>query len=359
MTERQFKDIFYAAADSIITIDSKGIMQTCNPACETMFGYKIEDLIGKNIKMLTSKEHEINHDSYIKNFLDTSIAKIINIGRQVEGRRKDGSAIQVYLRISEIKHHGRVNFIGILRDISEEHKARELINKNTLLLENTNKELESYAYSISHDLRSPLRSIDGFSTILIEDYSDTLDATGNEYLQKIRKGANKMSLLINELLKMSRINKENLNIQDVDLANLAHQEIKALKSRYPEKNINFTCNKPLIARGDVTLLQSVIENLLNNAVKYSQYKEAIEIEMSAFFDLGRTVYFIKDNGVGFDMKHKNKLFRAFQRLHKINLFEGSGIGLATVQRIINRHHGDIWAEAKIDAGATFFFTLNA
>ncbi|WP_198263120.1 sensor histidine kinase [sulfur-oxidizing endosymbiont of Gigantopelta aegis] len=235
-------------------------------------------------------------------------------------------------------------------------------------LEVTNKELESYAYSISHDLRSPLRSIDGFSLVLLEDFGDTLDEEALGYLQRIRTGTKKMSELITELLNISRIMKEGMKLEKIDLQKMANEEINVLRDTYIDKNIQFSCAKLSMVVGDNALLRSVIENLLNNAIKYSQKEDPIIVKMgllqmqmvdeSTKEVHNQSVFFVKDNGVGFDMKHKNKLFKPFQRLHKVNEFEGSGIGLATVQRILIRHNGEIWAESVMGQGATFYFTLN-
>ena len=359
LTELQYKDIFYAAADAIVTITSKGIIKTINPACIDLFGYSSDELVGNNISLITGPTDKHKHDTYIHNFIETQQATIIGIGREVYGQHKNGKIISVHLRISEVKRDSGVEFIGILRDITEEKKVSEKLNKNRDLLENTNKELESYAYSISHDLRSPLRSIDGFSLVLLEDYSDQLDDVAKNYLNRIRAGTNKMSILITELLKMSRITKENLNFEEIDLSVIAKNEISILKETYSSNIIEFNCLESINTFGDKSLLQSVIENLLSNAVKYSQGNDVIKIEMGVLTKNNESVIYIKDNGAGFDMKHKNKLFKAFQRLHKVNQFEGTGIGLATVQRIISRHGGEIWAESAVNQGATFYFTIKA
>lgn len=358
LTEMQYKDIFYAAADAIVTINQSGLIQTVNPACVKLFGYEKAELVDKNISLLVGAEDKDKHDDYIQNYVTTRIPKVVDIGRNVYGQHKNGSVVPVHLRISEIKKEHGIEFIGILRDIAEEIKSEQIISKNRELLESTNKELESYAYSISHDLRSPLRSIDGFSLVLQEDYGDQLDDDAKDYLNRIRAGTKKMSGLITELLKMSRITKEGINFKKVDLVSLANEEISQLREQYPNNTIEFVCPKQLLTIGDVALLSSVIENLLGNAAKYSSNENPIIIELGSTVIECDNVFYIKDNGAGFDMKHKNKLFKAFQRLHKVNQFEGSGIGLATVQRIITRHEGKIWAEAEINKGATFYFTLN-
>jgi len=356
-TERQYKDIFSAAADAIFTIDEQGTILTANPASELMFGYSYEKLKGQNIKMIISDEHYHNHDQYLKNYMQTGVKKVIGVGKQVDGKHKNGKLVPVHLRVADMKRAGKVEFIGIVRNMTEELVAKEAVIKANELLEITNKELESYAYSISHDLRSPLRSIDGFSLILLEDYADVLNEEAIDYLNRIRAGSKKMSELITELLNISRIMKEAMKLEEIDLSALAREEMKTIIAQYPDNNVEFVCENNIFVQADRPLIQSVVENLLNNAVKYSHNKMHIKIEMGSYIKNKKTVYFVKDNGAGFDMKHKNKLFKPFQRLHKVNQFEGSGIGLATVQRIIVRHNGTIWAESEIDKGATFFFSL--
>lgn len=354
----QYSNIFNSAIDAIITIDTRGVIQSSNPACFKMFGYTESELKGNNITIIVSPEHFKDHDQYINNYLHTGESKIIGIGRQLFARHKGGNLLPIHLSIAEMYQDGKKQFCGILRDISEEIKAKELIDNKNRQLEVTNKDLEAYAYSISHDLRSPLRTIDGFSLVLLEDYADKLDDEGKGYLQRIRAGTEKMGGLISELLKMSRIDKEGMHIQKMDLAAMAQEEINQLKLDNADCNIQFTCPSSLVVYGDKSLLQAVIENLLSNSVKYSRKRNIIEIEMGFTGQNSQRVYFIKDNGVGFDMKHVNKLFKAFQRLHKVNEFEGIGIGLATVDRIIKRHKGDIWAKAELDKGATFYFSIN-
>lgn len=231
------------------------------------------------------------------------------------------------------------------------------ISEKIKLLESTNIELESYAYSISHDLRSPLRTIDGFSLILEEDFAHQLDDEAKGYLQRIRSGTEKMGTLIRELLKMSRISKEELNKINVDLSEIANNEIGKLKSLYPDKPIEFSCQDKMSAYVDKPLIESVIENLVTNAVKYSMNEERIKIEMGTFEENDKTIYYVKDNGVGFNMEYIDKLFKPFQRLHKVTEFEGIGIGLATAQRILERHSGSMWADSSVNQGATFYFTL--
>jgi signal transduction histidine kinase len=224
-------------------------------------------------------------------------------------------------------------------------------------LRDTNKELESFSYSVSHDLRAPLRHIQGYSEALEEDYADKLSDEGLQFLQRLRYAAEDMDRLILGLLKLSRVSKQGLNIDKVNLSALAQDVIQELNKEYPDKHYQTKISENLICYGDARLLRIVLENLLANAYKYSSLKKQPLIEFGATKIEGQTAYYVKDNGVGFDMAHRDKLFEPFQRLHNVDQFEGSGIGLSTVARIIRRHKGRIWADGKPTQGAVFYFTL--
>jgi PAS domain S-box-containing protein len=245
-----------------------------------------------------------------------------------------------------------------------EEKYRELnltleqrVKQRTQQLEKANQELESFAYSVSHDLRAPLRAIDGFSKILQEDYSNQLDTEGQRLLGIVNDNVNKMGILIDDLLAFSRLDRKALNRSSIDMKKLLNEAINQLKMSIDKKEIKFEINSIPQAYGDKNLIHEVIINLLSNAVKFQNPNSIPFIEVGGHIHDDTPTYFIKDNGVGFDMKYKDKLFGVFQRLHGPKEFEGTGIGLALVQRIIHRHGGQIWAEAKVGKGATFYFTL--
>jgi light-regulated signal transduction histidine kinase (bacteriophytochrome) len=206
-------------------------------------------------------------------------------------------------------------------------------------------------------LRAPLRSIDGFSQVLLEDYADQLPSEGRNYLERVRSSARRMAELIEDLLKLSQVTRAQIKSVPVDLTRLAENILAELQRTHPERNVRFSVAPNLNVRGDPHLLQVVLENLLNNAWKYTSKREQAEIEIGSKYENDQTIFFIHDNGAGFDMAYADKLFGAFQRLHTTTDFPGTGIGLATVQRIIHRHGGRIWAESKVEQGATFFFTL--
>lgn len=227
-------------------------------------------------------------------------------------------------------------------------------------LKAVNKELEAFSYSVSHDLRAPLRSIDGFSQALLEDCLEQLDATGQDYLRRIRAATQRMGQLIDDLLTLSRVTRSDLRKESVDLSRLASRICIHLQQLYPERPVEFEIQPHLFVHGDARLLQVVLDNLLNNAWKFTTGQTQARIEFGATeAENGTPVYFVRDNGVGFDMVFVNKLFKPFQRLHRMQEFPGNGIGLATVQRIIHRHGGQVWAEGDLNQGATFSFTLAA
>jgi len=262
------------------------------------------------------------------------------------------------------------NALSALRQRSEELEASEseIRQLNTELeqrvidrtrqLEATNKELEAFAYSVSHDLRAPLRSIDGFSQVVLEDYSDKLDEEGAHYLQRLRAASQRMGHLIDDMLKLSRVTRIKIQRRKVDLSVLAETITAELQQRQPERRVQFAITSGLTANGDKRLLEIALENLLENAWKFTGKRARARIEFGCNETNGKSTYFVRDDGVGFDMAYADKLFGAFQRLHSPREFEGTGIGLATVQRIIHRHGGEVWGEGAVEKGAAFYFTLN-
>ncbi|HEY9076616.1 MAG TPA: PAS domain-containing protein [Anaerolineaceae bacterium] len=234
----------------------------------------------------------------------------------------------------------------------------ERVRSRTLQLEAANRELEAFSYSVSHDLRAPLRSMEGFSQALMDDFRNTIPELAQDYLFRIRKNSQRMSQLIDDLLKLSRISRSDMQIREVDLSSMAEEILAELAAAQPERQVIQKIQPQLMVRADKNLIRIALSNLLSNAWKFTSKHPIALIEMGSRQENGETVYYVKDDGAGFDMAYAGKLFSAFQRLHNINEFEGSGIGLALVQRIIHRHGGHIWAESVVEQGATFYFTLN-
>jgi signal transduction histidine kinase len=242
------------------------------------------------------------------------------------------------------------------RRLNDELEQR--VKDRTVQLEASNRELEAFCYSVSHDLRAPLRGIDGWSLALLEDYHDKLDEKGRQQLQRVRADTQRMGRLIDDLLLLSRVTRDPIQQGPVDLSAMAQSVAARLQETEPQRQVELAVQPGLTAQGDARLLEIVFSNLLGNAWKFSGGRPLARVEFGRAAVDGRQAYFVRDNGVGFDMNYAQKLFGAFQRMHKASEFPGTGIGLATVQRVIQRHGGRVWAEAQVDRGATFYFTLD-
>jgi len=290
--------------------------------------------------------------------VDTLVDAIGNYGElNEEGLNMDASTAEV----SELARSFRE--LTSRRKKAEEElnslnaRLEHLVSERTAQLQATNRELDAFAYSVSHDLRAPLRGIEGFSLALLEDYGDKLDETGMDYLDRIRQGCIRMGRLIDDLLKLSRITRSEIQLKPVDLGGMALQVIEELRRHEPERQVTVRIEEGLTAVADQTLIRTVLENLLGNAWKFTQKTEQALIEFGALRGEGDPVFYIRDNGAGFNMEYENRLFGAFQRLHRSDEFEGTGIGLASAQRVLLLHGGRIWAEGEEGKGAVFYFTF--
>lgn len=272
-------------------------------------------------------------------------------------QKKDGSLLDVEVTSHPLVLADRPATLVLVRDISEEKRSAEQLQRYAAELEAANAELDAFCYSVSHDLRAPLRSIDGFSQAILEDCGEQLDDEGQGHLERVRAAAQRMAQLIDDLLDLSRVSRVGMRRQSVDLSALAEDVLEKLRHNDPQRRVTTVVAPGLRVEGDSRLLRVMLENLFDNAWKYSRPKTEACIELGHAVVNGKRPYYVRDDGVGFEMAYVEKLFTPFQRLHSAVNFEGTGIGLATVQRIVNRHGGSIWAEGEVGRGATFFFTL--
>jgi len=244
--------------------------------------------------------------------------------------------------------------MNMLEDIEVERARSE---QAKVMLESVNRELEAFSYSVSHDLRAPLRAISGFAHAVVEDYAPRLDEDGKRYLGLIQENAHKMGQLIDDLLAFSRLGRQQMTLTQIDMEALAGTVFNELAAQVPERAIEFVGRHAPHVRADHALIQQVLVNLISNAIKFTRRREKAVVEFGYRPDANGGAYYVKDNGVGFDMRYVGKLFGVFQRLHAVSEFEGTGVGLALVNRIITRHGGRVWAEGEVDRGATFYFSL--
>jgi len=306
--------------------------------------------------------------------LDKAVAESLHQASEFSSEfriiRPDGKQRWISARGSVIRDgEGRPNrMVGINIDVTEQKQAEDQIRilnaslesrvaDRTRDLSNANKELESFSYSVSHDLRAPLRTIDGFSLALLEDCNDSLDEVGKSHLQRIRTATQRMGALIDDLLNLSRVTRAPLLSQTFDLSAVVTSVAHELNAAQPERQVVWNIQPAVSATGDAQLLKVAVENLLNNAWKFTSRRATATIAFGKTENNGSSAFFVKDDGAGFDPNYADRLFGAFQRLHATAEFPGTGVGLATVQRVIHRHGGRIWAESGIDQGATFYFTL--
>jgi PAS domain S-box-containing protein len=364
-SEDRFRSVFEATAVGMhlyeLSDDGHLILIDANPAADVVLREEHDQYIGKPLELAMLKRQS-----------ETDIERYYNVMRtgipwNTESIVKREDTIVGALQVQVFRTSPRTmvaSFLDISERVIAEQEVRKLneelsgrVEERTAELAAANKELEAFAYSVSHDLRAPLRTIDGFSQALLEDYADTIDETGKDYLRRVRAAANRMSSLIEDILGLSRVTRLEMERSSVNLSDLVREVIEDYKALEPERAIDVSIVDSAVARCDRRLMKVVLQNLIGNAWKFTRDVEKPKIEFGIDEQDGRTVFYIKDNGAGFDMKYKDKLFAPFQRLHQIDEFEGSGIGLATVQRIMNRHGGLIWADGHVNEGATFYFTI--
>ena len=348
--EERFRLLVDSVQDyAIIRLDPAGRVVSWSVGAERIKGYPAQEILGREFSCFYTPEDATAGKPA------ANLREAAERGRcEIQGWRvrKDGSHFWADAVLTAIRDRdgALVGFAKVTRDLTERKQAQESLAR-------TNAELEGFSYSVSHDLRSPLRAIDGYARVLLEDYAAALDAEGQRLLNAVRDNAKRMGQLIDSLLRFSRLGRQALKLQPIDMTGLARAALEDLRQVPGDGHPEVSLQDLPPAVGDRTLLQQVLANLLSNAFKFSRTRPRPRVEIAARLEGTEAVYFVRDNGVGFDMAYADKLFQVFNRLHGTNEFEGTGVGLALVQRIVERHGGRVWAEGAVNEGATFYFTL--
>ncbi len=360
---KQLRSILENTVDGIIVINNLGTILSFNLACEKLFGYTAQEALNQNVKILMPQSHSVNHDGYIQNYLTSHHAKIIGIGREVSGLRKDGSIFPMWLSIGEVIEDNDHFFVGIIRDITaqKEHEVQKQLYMQAL--EKSNRELDDFVYIVSHDLKEPMRGIFSYSQFMWEDYNDQLDDEGKNKLASLMKMSQRMNELIDTLLYFSRLNKIDLSFADMDINQVIEEVFETLELFFNENNAHVTIDNPLPrVKCDQSKVGEIFRNLIVNGIKYND-SVAKEIHIGTCERdecPGQTVFYVRDNGIGIPEKHYASVFKMFKRLHARDAYGGgTGSGLTIVKRIIDQHGGKIWIDTAPDGGTYFFFTLEA
>ena len=372
-----------SAAYGIISCDPDGIVSSFNRAAERLLGYRADEVVGQQSPILWHDPEEIAlRARQLSEALGEPVAAGLNVFTARAGRgtpdenewtfiRKDGARVPVLLSISALNDENEkfTGFVGLVYDLTDRKRAENEIRKlnqeleqrvadRTAQLQEANKELEAFAYSVSHDLRAPLRHIDGFVELLQKKVEGNLDEESRHYMDTISEAAQKMGLLIDELLSFSRMGRQSITFHEVDLGGMVCDIMQEFDPDTAGRSIDWQIGDLPAVRGDAAMLRIVLTNLISNALKFTSYRQQARIEIGTL--PGRSsevVVFVRDNGAGFDMAYADRLFGVFQRLHRTDEFEGIGIGLASVRRIISRHGGRAWAQGELGKGAAFYFSL--
>ena len=341
------ESILESMFNCVLVLDNKGIILTVNRLTVQTFGYSKTELIGLSMSEILREDISL---------IDP------NSNIETEAYTRSGEHFSVMVSVAVLDEQAKMPSnlrVCVIKDISESKRLEGEIKERNLALSAANQELEAFSYSVSHDLRAPLRIIDGFSQALVEDAGDQLQGEAKIHLERIRSGVQRMGQLIDAVLNLSRLTRASMNVVELDLTSMGKNIISELHNLEPQRKVEVHIHDNLHANGDLILMKVVLENLLGNAWKYTSKKEVTKIEFGKQEHEGLETFYVKDNGAGFDMAYAKKLFTPFQRLHTQSEFTGTGIGLASVKRIIHRHGGTIWVESAVDKGTTFYFTMSS
>ena len=370
-SERRWHAIVASALDAVITMDAAGVICDWNRRAEAVFGWPAAAVQGRlAADIIIPSRHHATYHRALAQFLTTGAGPMLGERIELTALHVDGREFPVELTVTPIRLADAWLFCAFLRDISQRRREEleikrlnevleQRVTDRTAALAAANRELEAFTYSVSHDLRAPLRHVSSFVRIFADEFRDTLAPKAQHYLKRIEDGAQRMSHLVDDLLTLARVGKQDLQLRATPLAPIVERIVAALKADLVGREIEWRVGELPVVQCDAGLMGIVLTNLLSNAVKYTRPRERAVIEIGQTERDGEQVLFVRDNGVGFDMKYADKLFGVFQRLHRAEEFEGTGVGLATVQRIAHKHGWKIWAEAVVDQGATFFFTVDA
>jgi len=355
-----FHAVMNTVLDGLIIIDQAGDVQHFNHAAERIFGYPAAEVVGRNVNMLMPAPYHGGHDAYLRNYLHSGEKKVIGIGRQVSGRRRDGSEFPMELGVNEMQLDGNRMFVGTIRDISERAAAEHEIRSHVNALQRSNQELDDFAYIASHDLKEPLRGLSHNARFLMEDFGDQISEAGQRRLARMTYLCQRMERLVDDLLYFSRLGRQDLAVKPTDL-NAIIDDIETMMETtlqeagariiIPERLPVIICDQPRVAE--------LFRNLITNAVKYNDKPEKHVIVGHARQAEG-DVFFVRDNGIGIMPRYHQEVFRIFRRLNdEDDAVKGTGVGLTFVKKIVERHGGRIWIDSEPGRGSTFYFTLSA
>jgi PAS domain S-box-containing protein len=378
-SRRWLSAVLTSIGDAVIATDARGRVTFTNPVAGDLTGWGQEEAAGKPLEhvfqIVSDETREPVEHPVARVLRDGTVVGLANHTLLIA---RDGTERPIADSAAPIRDEaGNIGGVVVaFRDVADHRRWEEALRQSeselrrlngelewrvaqrTAQLEAANKELDAFSYSAAHDLRAPLRAIDGFSRILLDKYPDRLDDLGKDYLHRVGAAAKRLEQLICDLLNLSRVTRAEMRHETVDLSALAEAVAAELRQREPQRRVEFVIDRGVIVGGDARLLRSALENLLGNAWKFTGTRDAARIEFGADQSDGQATYFVRDNGAGFDMAYVGKLFNPFQRLHAQTEYPGTGIGLATVQRVVGRHGGRVWAEGAVDQGATIYFTLS-